>query len=409
MTTAAADTPASRADTAATRADSRPPPGDPVRAAAVVDLDAISANVSALKRHVGGRDLMAVVKADGYGHGIVESARAARAGGADWLGVALLSEASQLRAAGDTGPILCWLAVPGERYVDAVRDGVEVTAYSVDELRAIAQGAEEAGQPAAVQLKVDSGLGRGGAHPDDWAALVAEAVQLRSHGRLDITGIWSHLACSDEPAHPSIAGQTTEFEAAVAHAVEAGLEPLHLHLANSGGVLASPPTWFTMVRPGIAVYGISPFADASSPVPLRPAMTLRSHVALVKRVGAGHGVSYGHTYVTPAATQLALIPLGYGDGVPRHASNRAEVWLGGARHTIAGRVCMDQFVLDIGDQPAAPGDEVVLFGPGDDGEPTAHDWADAVGTIGYEIVTRIGPRVPRRYVGEVAPVTGPTS
>ncbi len=352
---------------------------------------------------------MAVVKADGYGHGIVESARAARAGGAGWLGVALLSEAHQLRAAGDTGPILCWLAVPGERYADAVREGVEVTAYSVAELRAIADGARQAGGTAAVQLKLDSGLGRGGAQPDDWGALVDEALHLRAQALVDVTGIWSHLACSDEPGHPSIAAQTSEFETAVSHAVGAGLEPRHLHLANSGGVLTSPATWFTMVRPGIAIYGISPFADASSPVPLRPAMTLRSHVALVKRVGAGHGVSYGHTYITAAATQLALIPLGYGDGVPRHASNRAQVSLGEARHTIAGRVCMDQFVLDIGDQPAAAGDEVVVFGPGDDGEPTAHDWAEAAGTIGYEIVTRIGPRVPRRYTGDPAAAPGPPS
>ena len=400
MTAAAADTPASRAD---------PPahPGDPVRAEAVVDLDAISANVSALKQHVGGRELMAVVKADGYGHGIVESARAARAGGADWLGVALLSEARQLRASGDTGPVLSWLAVPGERYVDAVRDGIEVSAYSVDQLQAIADGARQVGRSAVAQLKLDSGLGRGGAQPHDWAALVDAAVGLRDQHLVEVTGIWSHLACSDEPGHPSIAAQTAEFETAVAHAVGAGLEPRHLHLANSGGVLAAPSTWFTMVRPGIAIYGISPFADASSPVPLRPAMTLRSRVALVKHVPAGHGVSYGHTYVTPGATQLALIPLGYGDGVPRHSSSRAQVWLGGQRHTIAGRVCMDQFVLDIGDQAVTAGDDVVVFGPGDEGEPTVHDWADAAGTIGYEIVTRIGPRVPRRYVGHLVAAPGP--
>lgn len=393
MTAAAADTPAH--------------PGDPARAEAVVDLDAIRANVASLKQHVDGRELMAVVKADGYGHGIVPSARAARAGGADWLGVALLSEARQLRAAGDTGPILSWLAVPRERYADAVRDGIEVSAYSVDQLHDIAAGAREVGSPAAVQLKLDSGLGRGGAPPDDWPALVAAAVSLRDQTLVDVSGIWSHLACSDDPGHPSIAAQTTAFETAVAYAVGAGLEPRQLHLANSGAVLASPATWCTTVRPGIAIYGISPFADASSPVPLRPAMTLRSTVALVKHVPAGHGVSYGHTYVTPAATRLALIPLGYGDGVPRHASSRAQVWLGGRRHTIAGRVCMDQFVLDVGDQVVAAGDQVVVFGPGEDGEPTAHEWADAAGTIGYEIVTRIGPRVPRRYVGELAATAEP--
>ena len=389
MTAAEAETPA-------------PWVGDRARAEAVIDLDAISANVAALREHVGRRELIAVVKADGYGHGIVESGRAARAGGADWLGVALLSEALQLRAAGDTGPILSWLAVPGERYDEAIRAGVQVSAYSVPQLEAIAAAARQVGQPASVQLKLDSGLGRGGARPDDWGELVDTSVSLRAAGLVDITGVWSHLACSDEPDHPSVAAQTEEFEVGLGYAVGAGLEPAHVHLANSGGVLATPSTWFTTVRPGIAIYGVSPFADGESPVPLRAAMTLRGQIALVKSVEAGQGVSYGHTYVTPTVTRLALVPLGYGDGVPRHASSRAEVLLNGWRHRIAGRVCMDQFVLDIGAAPAAPGDEVVLFGDGSHGEPTAHDWAVAADTIGYEIVTRIGPRVPRTYVGEVA-------
>ncbi len=384
------------ADAAASRPESRP------RAEAVVDLDAITSNVAALRDHVDGRELIAVVKADGYGHGIVESARAARAGGAGWLGVALLGEALQLRAAGDDGPILSWLSVPGERYDEAVRAGVELTAYSVEELRDIAAAAHQVGTSAGVQLKVDSGLGRGGAHPTEWAALVDAAVELRGRRSIDVTGVWSHLACSDEPGHASIAAQTAEFEVALEYAVRAGLEPAQVHLANSGGVLASPATWFTTVRPGIAVYGVSPFADGSSPVPLRPAMTLRARIALVKQVQPGQGVSYGHTYVTTSDTRLALVPLGYGDGVPRHASGRAEVLLGARRHRIAGRVCMDQFVLDVGDTPAAAGDDVVLFGNGHDGAPTAHDWAVACETISYEIVTRIAPRVPRRYVGEVA-------
>ena len=387
--TAAADAPTSRVD-------ARP------RAEALIDLDAISANVSALRAHVEGRDLIAVVKADGYGHGIVESARAARAGGADWLGVALISEALMLRAAGDNGPILSWLGVPGERYDLAIDVGVEVTAYTLDELQDIAAAARDRGRIAAVQLKLDSGLGRGGAHPDDWPALVDRAVVLRDQGDVDVTGVWSHLACSDEPGHPSIAAQTAEFERGLRYAVSAGLEPRNVHLANSGGVLATPETWFSCVRPGIATYGVSPFADGSSPVPLRPAMTLRARLALVKDVHAGQGVSYGHTYITDSETRLALVPLGYGDGVPRHASSRAEVLLHGHRHRIAGRVCMDQFVLDIGAEQAAPGDDVILFGDGADGAPTAHDWAVACDTIGYEIVTRIGARVPRRYIGEVA-------
>ncbi len=369
------------------------------RAVAVVDLDAIRDNVARLREHAGGRDLMAVVKADGYGHGIAESARAARDGGADWLGVAFLDEALGLRAGGDTGSILSWLAVPGERYTDAISAAVEVTAYSLGELDEIVAAARQLGARAAVQLKLDSGLGRGGAQPDDWPALVEAAVAAQASGAVEVTGIWSHLACSDEPGHVSIAAQTAQFEAGAGEAVTAGLEPRHLHLANSGGALASPQTWFTMVRPGIAIYGVSPFADGGSPIPLTPAMTLRSRVALVKRVRADSGVSYGHTYVTSRETTLALIPVGYGDGIPRHASGRGPVLLSGHRYVVAGRVCMDQLVIDIGDAPAAAGDAVVLFGRPDEGEPTAHDWAQAADTIGYEIVTRLGSRVPRTYVG----------
>jgi len=369
------------------------------RAEAVIDLDAISANVADLRDHVGGRDVMAVVKADGYGHGIVESARAARAGGAGWLGVAFLDEALQLRAAGDTGPILSWLAVPGERYDAGIATGVELSAYSSAQLLEIAAAATRVGQPAAVQLKLDSGLGRGGARPDEWTRLTATAAKRQGDGDIEVTGVWSHLARSDEPGHPSIAAQTAAFETGVEEARAAGLVPRHVHLANSGGALAAPQTWFTLVRLGIAIYGVTPFADGSSPVPLRAAMTLHAALALVKRVGAGLGVSYGHTYVPERETTLALVPLGYGDGVPRHASGSGPVLLNGRRHQVAGRVCMDQFVVDIGDDAARAGDDVVLFGDAARGEPTALDWAAAADTIGYEIVTRIGSRVPRRYVG----------
>ncbi len=369
------------------------------RAEAVIDLDAITVNVARLRQHTGGRDLMAVVKADGYGHGIVESARAARAGGASWLGVAFLDEALRLRASGDTGKVLSWLAVPGERYADAVSSDIEVTAYSLAELDEIVAAARQVGRRAAVQLKLDSGLGRGGAQSDDWPALVEAAVRAQASGAVEVTGVWSHLACSDQPGHPSIAEQRAQFEVGVYHAVSGGLEPRHLHLANSGGALASPATWFTMTRPGIAIYGVSPFPDGSSPVPLTAAMTLRSRLALVKRVPSGQGVSYGHTYVTSEATTLALVPLGYGDGVPRHASGKGSVMLGGARYVVAGNVCMDQFVIDLGDGGAAVGEEVVLFGPGDAGEPTAQDWAEAGGTICYEVVTRLGGRLARTYTG----------
>ncbi len=372
------------------------------RAEAVVDLEAISANVAALRRHVGGRDVMAVVKADGYGHGIVETARAARHGGASWLGVALLDEALRLRAAGDRSPILAWLAVPGERYDDGVAHGVDLAAYTVTQLRDIVAAARSAGGRARLQLKLDSGLGRGGAHLDAWPELVDRAAAAQRRGDVEVSGVWSHLACSDEPDHPSVPAQIEAFESGVAEARAAGLEPQHVHLANSGGVLAIPETWHSMVRPGIAIYGVSPFSDGRSPVPLVPAMTLRASLALVKRVGAGQGVSYGHTYTTDRETSLGLVPLGYGDGIPRHASGSGPVSLAGARFTVAGRVCMDQFMVDLGDHRAVAGDEVVVFGDPSRGHPSAHDWAVAAGTIGYEIVTRIGSRVPRRHVGRLA-------
>jgi alanine racemase len=345
---------------------------------------------------------MAVVKADGYGHGIVPAARAARAGGAGWLGVAFLDEALHLRRAGDSGPVLAWLTAPSERYDEAIAAGVEVAASSVGQLQAIAEAATRAGSPAAVQLKIDTGLARGGAYGDEWERLVDESVRLRGPGRLDVTGVFSHFACSDEVGHPANSMQLEAYEAGVGLALERGLEPAHLHLGNSAGMLAHPDSWFTMVRPGIAIYGLSPFDDASSPVPLRPAMTLRAEVALVKRVPAGQGVSYGHTYTTAEETTLALVPLGYGDGIPRHASGVGPVAVNGRRFTVAGRVCMDQFVVDVGAHEVRPGDEVVLFGDPGTGVPGAHEWADAVGTISYEIVARIGQRVPRRYVGETA-------
>jgi alanine racemase len=371
------------------------------RAEAVIDLEAISGNVARLRDHVGGRDLMAVVKADAYGHGMVEAGRAARHGGAGWLGVALLDEALTLRARGDTGPILSWLAVPGERYDAGVARGVDMSAYTAAQVDEIAAAARGVGQRARLQLKLDSGLGRGGAHPDEWPQLVDAAARRQAAGDLVVTGVWSHLACSDEPEHPSNRAQLASYEEGVRLALDAGLEPQHLHLANSGAVLEIPDAWFTMVRPGIAMYGVSPFADGHSPVELTPAMTLTASLALVKRVGAGHGVSYGHTYVTQRETTLGLIPLGYGDGIPRHASDTGPVAIGGHRYTVAGRVCMDQFVVDLGDASPAAGDPAVLFGRRERGEPTAHDWADAAGTIGYEIVTRIGARVPRRYIGDV--------
>ena len=372
------------------------------RAEAVVDLRAVRDNVARLRSRVSGRGLMAVVKADGYGHGLVPVAAAARAGGADWLAVAVLEEALALRAAGDTGPLLCWLAVPGEDYAPAIAAGVDVTAYSPEQLAEVVEGARRAGRPARLQLKADTGLNRGGAPMATWDGLLRACRDAERDGLVSVTGIWSHMASADVPGDPSVPQQIKVFGQALDAVEAAGLRPQVRHLANSATLFTREDAWFDVVRPGLSIYGLSPIPDqqTSAELGITPAMTLRTSLALVKRVAAGEGVSYGHTYVTERETVLGLVPLGYGDGILRHASNRARVWVGGAQRPMAGRVCMDQFVVDLGpDSTARAGDEVVLFGTGLGGEPTAQDWAYAAETISYEVVSRLGPRVTRTYVG----------
>lgn len=376
------------------------------RAEIVVDLDAIADNVATLRRRVREQApdalMMTVVKADGYGHGLVESSRAARAGGADWLGVAVLEEALALRAAGDTGPLLAWLAVPGEDYTAAVEAGVDLTAYSVDQVAEIASAARAVGRRARLQLKIDTGLSRGGATEAAWPALVEAAADAEQSGAVQVTGIWSHFACSDEPDHPSNELQEKAFVHALQVVDAVGIEPEVRHLSNSGGALLRPWSAYDMVRCGIASYGLSPAPEVvtSRDLGLVPAMTAHVRLALVKRLEAGSSVSYGHTWTTEQGTTVGLVPVGYGDGVPRHASSRAHVLAAGAQRRVVGRVCMDQVVVDLDDADSAAGDEVVLFGNGEDGAPTAQDWAEACGTISYEIVTRIGGRFSRRYVSE---------
>lgn len=370
----------------------------PHRAEVVVDLDAIAANTAVLRERVG-RPLMAVVKADGYGHGLVPAARAALAGGADALGVTVLEEALALRAAGVTAPVLSWQHVPGADYAAGLAADVELSVNAGWALDEVVEAARATGRPAAVQLFVDTGLSREGATRDEWPALVEAAARAQADGDVVVTGLWSHLAYADAPTHPTIAAQVAVFEEATALARGAGLTEARRHLANSAATTALPHTWYDQVRPGVAVYGLDPLGGDPADHGLRPAMTVRARVALTKRVPAGTGVSYGHTHHTAAAANLALVPVGYADGVPRAAGNRAPVLAGGARRTIAGRVCMDQFVLDLGDDVVAPGDEVVLWGPGDRGEPTAQDWADALDTIHYELVTRVGGRFTRTYTG----------
>ena len=366
----------------------------------VIDLDAISSNTAVLADRSGSAMVMAVVKADAYGHGLVPAARAAQAGGATWLGVALLDEALALRAAGVQGPVLAWLLGVDEPWAEALGAGLDLSVAAAWTLDAIAAAARETGQVARLHLKIDSGLGRSGAPAAEWQALVEAARRHELDGLVEVVGLWSHFAYADAPGHPTIDHQVTAFTEAVQVAQRAGLRPQVRHLANSAATLSRPDTHFELTRPGLAVYGLSPLPDASpASLGLRPAMSLRASMTLVKRVPPGHGVSYLHRYVTDRETTLGLVPLGYADGVPRGATNVGPVLVGGRRRTVAGVVCMDQFVIDLGDDAASAGDVVTLFGSGASGEPTAQDWADATGTISYEIVTRMGPRVRRRYVG----------
>jgi alanine racemase len=382
---------------------------------AVVDLSAIASNISLMARHVGSAEVMAVVKSDGYGHGAHQTAVAALAGGATWLGVGHIQEGLALRAAGITAPVLCLLAAPDAPHRDAITRGVDLSAGTASLVRQIAAAAGQAGRPARLHLKVDTGMSRGGAPMAQWPALLDAALAEQAAGRCEIIGIWSHLACADIPGHPSVDAQIAAFKYALGAAERAGARPVVRHLANTPALLTRPDTWFDLVRPGGGVTGLCTL-PGGPPGWLRPAMTVRTHLVQVKRVARGTGVSYGHRYVTSAETTLGLIPLGYHEGIPRAATNTAPVLVRGSRLTIAGTVCMNQCVVDAGSMPIEAGDEVVLFGPGDHGEPTAQEWADLLGTLSYDIVTRFTAKIPRSYcevtgadvpAAQATEVTGP--
>ncbi len=354
---------------------------------AVIDLDAIASNITTL-RAATGVPSMVIVKANGYGHGAIPVAAAAVDAGAEWLGVADVDEALELRAAGITAPVLAWLHDPTLDFGPAIAAGVDIGVNYPQQLEAVAA----ASGVAQVQLKVDTGLGRNGADETQWLELVAAAAAHERAGRIHVRGIWSHLANAGEAAD---AAQIAAFEAAVEAARAAGLTPDLLHLAATEGALYAPAARYDMVRLGIGVYGLAP--NDRPVAKLRPAMELAASVVAVKRVRAGHGVSYGHDFVADRDTTLALVPLGYADGMPRSASGNAQVSIEGVRHRVAGRIAMDQLVVDVGDHRVLVGDRAVAFGDDRTGAPTATDWAQWAGTINYEIVTRIGPRVTRRY------------
>ena len=365
---------------------------------AVIDLAAIRANVAALAEHASGAAVMAVVKSDGYGHGLLPTAAAALAGGAAWLGVGHVAEAVSLRQAGVAVPVLCMLAAPDAAHQEAIELGVDLSAGTASLVRQIAAAAARAGRTARLHLKVDTGMSRGGALLRQWQDVVAAALAEQADGRCEFVGIWSHFACADIPGHPSVDVQLAAFRDALDQPHRAGARPLVRHLANTPALLTRPDAWFDLVRPGGGITGLCTL-PGGPPDWLRPAMTVRTHLVQVKRVAGGTGVSYGHRYVTAAETTLGLVPLGYHEGIPRSGRNKAQVFVRDRRITISGTVCMNQVVIDCGDLPIAEGDEVLLFGPGDRGEPTAQEWADLLDTLSYDIVTRFTGKIPRSYSG----------
>lgn len=359
---------------------------------ALIDVDAISGNVARLKELAGTEHFLAVVKANGYGHGAVPAARAALAGGANWLGTADIVEALELREAGIEAPLLAWLHAPDEDFREAAEANLDVGVSSLEELdRAAAAGV------AHVQLKVDTGLTRNGAPEYTWERLAARAAEHEAAGRTRVRGLFSHFANAGDEAD---ALQCAAFDRAIDVVRAAGLEPELLHLSASAATLRRPEARYSMVRVGIAVYGLSPFTDVpSAALGLVPALELRTRVVSVKRVPAGTGVSYDHTYRPERETRLALLPIGYADGVPRGASNRGRVWINGALVPVAGTIAMDQLVVDVGETSVEVGDTAILWGDPVRGVPSLADWAEAAGTINYELATRLGRRVQRTWLG----------
>jgi alanine racemase len=369
---------------------------------AVINLKAVRANVTQLKEKTGTPNLMIVVKANAYGHGMVEVARAALAGGANWLGVADIDEALALRRSGIEAPILAWIHAPDETFVEALAADITVGVSSIAQLRACADAALAQTRlapplPARVHLKLETGLSRNGASEPEWPDFFAQAVALEAQGGIVVEGIFSHLSNTSE-ADDLAQGEL--FDRGVLAARSAGLAPRLVHLTASATALTQPTLRYNMVRIGILAYGVSPVPGrTAADLGLTPVMTLRARVIAVRRVPADKGVSYDYTYRTERETTLALIPLGYGEGIPRAASGRGPVVLARQSFTIAGRVAMDQFIVDVGDTAVAVGDEAVLFGDPEQGHPSVAQWADAASTIGYEMVTRMGGRVQRTFVG----------
>jgi alanine racemase len=359
------------------------------RAEARIDLSRLSENIKLLKQKIKTK-LLAVVKADGYGHGLVEIAKTAETAGADWLGVALLEEAITLRKNGIKSPILAWLVPPGSDFQSAVDLNIDI---AVADIKAFNEISKLPNKPR-IHVEVDTGMNRGG-FLDEW-----EVFLKSDFSRVNIVGIFSHFARADEPEEKQNIDQLMRFKKMVDQLEAVGVKPQYKHLSNSAATLMNPDATFDFVRAGIAMYGLSPDVKTlgdSSKLSLKPVMQLRAKLHLVKNVPAGSPVGYGATQVTKVATKLGVVAIGYADGIPRTAQ-KAGVFVNGNKAPIIGRISMDQFVVDLGpDSVANSGDWVIVFGDGSRGEYTADDWGSASSSINYEIVTRIGPRVPRIY------------
>lgn len=370
---------------------------------AVVDLDAVAHNVGVLREHAGSAQVMAVVKADGYGHGASAVARTAVAAGVAELGVATIGEALALRADGIGAPVLAWLHPPGTDFAPALNADVQIGVSSVRQVEDLLTAVSQTGRTATVTLKVDTGLNRNGIGAREYPEVLTALQRAAAAEAIRVRGIMSHLVSGDVPHDPLNDIQAQRFTAMITEARDRGVEFEVAHLSNSPSTMTRPDLGFDMVRPGIAVYGLSPVPELGD-MGLRPAMTLKCPVAMVKSLSVGDGVSYGHAWVAERNTRVALLPLGYADGVFRVLSGRIDVLINGRLYRNVGRICMDQFVVDLGPDATdvAEGDEAILFGPGTAGEPTAQDWADLLGTIHYEVVTSPRGRVRRSYTGGYA-------
>ena len=363
----------------------------------IIDLDAVAANLQTMRALVGNALVCGVVKANAYGHGMIEVAKKLEAAGADYLGVADVTEALELRDAGIDLPILAWLHDPRESFVPAVDAGIELGLANLEQLERVATAAQHLGRVARVHLKVDTGLGRNGSSEAEWPELLKTAHGLVAEGFIQVVGIFSHLSCTSEADDLR---QIARFDVAVEQARAAGIEFELRHLTASDGSIKYPQAHYDMVRIGVALYGLSPFTEnTSADFGLRPAMTATALVTQVKRVAAGEGVSYGYLHRTVAESNLALVAVGYAEGLPRDASGNAQVSIKGKKYSILSRIAMDQFVLDVGDDDVVAGDTVTIFGDPAAGVPSADDLASAGDSINYEIVTRMGGRFKRIYLG----------